>query len=441
MTTAESADSTAAQISLLRHKQFALYWLTRVLSTGGYQIISVAIDWQIYQLTESPLLVGLTGLILFIPVIAGTFVIGHVADHYDRRWVIRVCQVGKAAGAALLLVAGYTGYLNVTVIYFVVFLVGTCRAFEGPTLHTIPPSIMPREVLSRAIAAGTIAQQMAQIGGPFLGGLLLAAGTNTVYYFCLAAFLIAAGCISLVKIQRPARVKKRVTLETALAGFTYITSRPIILGAISLDLAAVLLGGVAALLPFFAEDILKAGPLGFGFLRGSPAIGALMMGFFLANMQINKHAGRIMVGAVAIYGLATAGFGLVGVLVVNGVAPDVGFTVFPNLPFWKGFSIWLWLSIILLAITGAADSISVVVRHSLVQTRTPNDMLGRVMAVNSTFTGTTSNLGRFESGLVAALLGVGPSVLVGGIGAAAVAILWIKLFPDFWRVQSVIPEK
>ena len=238
-----------------------------------------------------------------------------------------------------------------------------------------------------------------------------------------------------------ARVKKTITLESALAGFTYIKSRPIILGAISLDLAAVMLGGVAALLPFFAEDILKAGPLGFGFLRGSPAIGALMMGFFLANMQINKHAGRIMVGAVAIYGLATAGFGLIGVLIVNGVAPDVGFTVFPNLPFWKGFSIWLWLSIVMLAITGAADSISVVVRHSLVQTRTPNDMLGRVMAVNSTFTGTTSNLGRFESGLVAALIGVGPAVLVGGIGAAAVAIFWIKLFPDFWRVQSVIPEK
>jgi MFS family permease len=440
MTTAESAESTVS-ISLLQHKQFALYWLTRVLSTGGYQVLSVAIDWQIYQLTESPLLVGLTGLILFIPVIAGTFVIGHVADHYDRRKVIRICQIGKAVGAALLLVAGYTGHLSVTMIYFVVFLVGTCRAFEGPTLHTIPASIMPQEVLSRAIAAGTTAQQMAQIGGPFLGGLLLAAGANAVYYFCLVAFLIAAVCISLVKIQRPAKVKKVITLETALAGFTYIKSRPIILGAISLDLAAVMLGGVAALLPFFAEDILKAGPLGFGFLRGSPAVGALMMGFFLSNMQINKHAGRIMVGAVALYGLATAGFGLIGILIVNGVAPDVGFAVFPSLPIWQGFSIWLWLSIIMLAITGAADSISVVVRHSLVQTRTPNNMLGRVMAVNSTFTGTTSNLGRFESGAVAALLGVGPAIFVGGIGAAAVAILWIRLFPDFWRVQSVIPEQ
>ena len=440
MTTAESAES-AVSISLLQHKQFALYWLTRVLSTGGYQVLSVAIDWQIYQLTESPLLVGLTGLILFIPVIAGTFVIGHVADHYDRRKVIRICQIGKAVGTALLLVAGYTGHLTVTMIYFVVFLVGTCRAFEGPTLHTIPASIMPQEVLSRAIAAGTTAQQMAQIGGPFLGGLLLAAGANAVYYFCLVAFLIAAACISLVKIQRPAKVKKVITLETALAGFTYIKSRPIILGAISLDLAAVMLGGVAALLPFFAEDILKAGPLGFGFLRGSPAVGALMMGFFLANMQINKHAGRIMVGAVTVYGLATAGFGLIGVLIVNGVAPDFGFTTVPNLPIWKGFSIWLWLSIIMLVITGAADSISVVVRHSLVQTRTPNNMLGRVMAVNSTFTGTTSNLGRFESGAVAALLGVGPAIFVGGIGAAAVAILWIRLFPEFWRVQSVIPEK
>jgi MFS family permease len=437
MTTAESDD---AQISLLRHKQFALYWITRVLSTGGYQIISVAIDWQIWQLTQSTLLVGLTGLILFVPVITGTFVIGHVADHYDRCAVIRICQIGKAAGAAILVTADFTGHVSLVLIYFVVFLVGTARAFEGPTLHTIPPSIMPPEVLSRAIAAGSTAQQMAQIGGPFIGGVLLAFGTNAVYYVCFAMFVVATVCISLVKIQRPAKVKKAVTLESVFAGFTYIKDRPIIFGAITLDLAAVLLGGVAALLPAFA-DILNAGPLGFGFLRGSPALGALLMGFFLANVQINKHAGRIMIGAVAVYGLATAAFGLIGVLIVNDLSPSWGFAVVPGLPDWANFSIWLWLCMLLLAITGAADSISVVVRHSLVQTRTPNDMLGRVMAVNSTFTGTTSNLGRFESGAVAWLLGTAPAVVVGGMGAAAMAFLWIKLFPDFWRVQSVIPER
>jgi MFS family permease len=407
-------ESATAQIKLLRHKQFALYWWTRVLSTAGYQIIQVAIQWEIYQLTDSAFHLGLIGLIMFIPVIAGTFIIGHVADHYDRRAVIRICQISKALGAVILIVASYTGHLSVGLIYFVVFIVGTGRAFEGPTLHTIPPSIMPQEVLSRAIAAGATAHQMAVIGGPALGGFLLAAGTNAVYYVCFAMFVIAAIFISLVQIKRPAKVKRAVTLESVLAGFTYIKSRPVIFGAITLDLGAVLIGGVTALLPIFARDILDAGPSGLGLLRASPAAGALLMSFYLSNVQIDKHAGRIMIGAVVVYGLATAVF---------------------------GFSTWLPLSMLALAITGAADSVSVVVRHSLVQTRTPNEMLGRVMAVNSTFTGTTSNLGQFEAGTVAALIGAGPAAVVGGLGAAVVAVLWIKLFPDFWRVQSVIPEK
>jgi MFS family permease len=406
--------SATAQVKLLRHKQFALYWWTRVLSTAGYQMIQVAIQWEIYQLTNSALQLGMIGLIMFVPVIAGTFIIGHVADHFDRRSVIRICQIAKAVGAAILLIASYTGYLNVALIYAVVFLIGTGRAFEGPTLHTIPPSIMPQEILSRAIAAGATAQQMAVIGGPALAGFLLAAGTNAVYYVCLGMFLIAGICISLVKIERPAKAKKAVTLESIFAGFHYIRTRPIIFGAITLDLGAVLIGGATALLPIFARDVLDAGPQGLGLLRSSPAVGALSMSFVLSNIQINKHAGRIMIGAVVVYGLATATF---------------------------GFSTWLWLSMLMLAITGAADSVSVVVRHSLVQTRTPNDMLGRVMAVNSTFTGTTSNLGQFESGLVASLMGAGPAVMVGGLGAVGIALLWIKLFPDFWRVQSVIPEK
>lgn len=405
--------SADAQISLLRHKQFALYWWTRVLSTAGYQIIQVAIQWEIYQLTDSAFHLGVIGLVMFIPVIAGTFIIGHVADHYDRRVVIFVCHISKALGAVILIVASYMGYLSVGLIYFVVFIVGTGRAFEGPTLHTIVPSIMPQEILSRAIAAGATAHQVAVIGGPALGGFLLAAGTNAVYV-CLAMFVVAAILIMLVRIERPAKAKKAVTLESVFAGFHYIRTRPVIFGAITLDLAAVLLGGVTALLPIFARDILDAGPSGLGLLRSSPAVGALLMSFFLSNIQINKHAGRIMIGAVVVYGLATAAF---------------------------GFSSWLWLSMLALAITGAADSVSVVVRHSLVQTRTPNEMLGRVMAVNSTFTGTTSNLGQFEAGLVGSLIGAGPAAVVGGLGAAAVALIWIKLFPDFWRVQSVIPEK
>ena len=440
MTTAESAE---AQTRLLFHRQFQLYWLTRVLSTAGYQIMQVAIMWQVLQLTGSAWQLGLVGGVMWIPVIIGTFLIGYVADHYDRRMIILVCQISKALGAAMLLIAGFTGNLSVGLIWLVVLFISAGRAFEGPTLHTIPPSVMPQEVLSRAIAAGNTAHQVAQIGGPAVGGILLAAGgTDVVYYVCFAMFLIAGICISLVEIKRPAKVKKAVTLESVFAGFTYITSRPIIFGAVTLDLAAVLLGGVTAILPLVAQDVLKAGPEAFGLLRSSPAMGAIIMGFFLAHVQINKHAGRIMIGAVIIYGLATAVFGFIGVLISSGQAPAWGFTVISHLPAWAAnISVWLGLCMFLLAITGAADAVSVVVRHSLVQTRTPNEMLGRVMAVNSTFTGTTSNLGQLETGIVATLLGVGPAIVVGGLGAAAMAILWIKLFPDFWRVQSVIPEK
>jgi MFS family permease len=418
--------AAAAEVSLLRHKSFRFYWFTRVLGTVGYQMLNVAIGWQVYNLTNSALDLGFIGLVLFIPVVFGTFIIGHVADHYDRRAVVRTCQLGKALGTAVLIVATLGGWVTVELIFAVLFVVGTCRAFEGPTLHTIVPSIMPAEVLSRAIAAGATAQQVAVIGGPALGGFLLnvdtisfggatyALGPNTVYLISFAFFIIAAILISLVRMERPPKEKKKITLETVLAGFNYIRTRPIIFGAISLDLGAVLLGGVTALLPVFARDILHAGPSGFGLLRSSPAVGALLMSGFLTRMSINRRAGHIMIGAVVVYGLSIAAFGL---------------------------SKWLPISMIALAVSGAADAVSVVVRHSLVQTRTPNEMLGRVMAVNSTFTGTTSNLGQFESGAVAALLGSVPSVLIGGFGAVLVALLWIRLFPEFWRVQSVIPEK
>jgi MFS family permease len=341
-------------------------------------------------------------------------VIGHVADYYDRRVVVRTCQIGKALAAAVLAIASFYGWVNVALIFALVFVVGTCRAFEGPTLHTIVPSIMPQHVLSRAIAAGATSHQVAVIGGPALGGLLYAFGPIVVYATCLVAFIAAATLVSLIHLERPPKEKKPITLETVFAGFNYIRTRPVIFGAITLDLGAVLLGGVTALLPIFARDILQTGPLGLGLLRSAPAVGALLMSGYLAHTLIKERAGHIMIGAVIAYGLSIVVFGLSESII---------------------------LSMIALAASGAADAVSVVVRHSLVQTRTPNEMLGRVMAVNSTFTGTTSTLGQFESGVVAALIGVVPSVLIGGFGAIAIALLWIRLFPDFWRVQSIIPDK
>ncbi len=408
-----TSETAQAQISLLRHRQFAFYWLTRVLSTTGYQIMQVSIQWEIYQLTGSAVHLGMIGLVMFLPVITGTFIIGHVADHYDRRVVVGICQLTKAIGAILLIVASYAGFLSVPLIYVVVLIISTSRAFESPALNTIPASIMPPEILSRAIAAGASAYQMAQIGGPALGGFLLAAGTNLTYWACLTMFLVAGICISMVQLQRPVRAKKAVTLESVFAGYHYIRSRPIVFGAILLDLVAAVLGGVTALLPIFARDILDAGPEALGLLRSSPAAGALLMSFYLSNIQIDKGAGKTLIASVVIYGLATAVF---------------------------GFSTVLWVSMLALAVSGAADSVSFVLRQSLVQTRTPNDMLGRVTAVNATFTGTTTSIGQFQSGIMAALIGAGPAAIIGGLGAASAALLWIKLFPDVWRVKSIVPE-
>jgi Major Facilitator Superfamily len=281
-------------------------------------------------------------------------------------------------------------------------------------LHTIPATIMPQEVLSRAIAAGATAQQVAVIGGPALGGFLLALGTQAVYVICFVVFAVAGVLISLIDVERKPSVKKPLSLASVFAGFHYIRTRPIILGAITLDLGAVLLGGVTALLPIFARDILQTGPEGLGLLRSAPAVGALAVSGYLANVRLDRNAGQIMISSVVGYGLATAVFGL---------------------------SSWLWLSLLALAVAGAADAVSVVVRHSLVQVRTPNDMLGRVTAVNSTFTGTTGSLGQFQSGVVAALIGAGPAAALGGAGAVVLALLWIRLFPDLWRLQSIVAEK
>lgn len=408
-----SISLAADQTSLLRHRQFVFYWLSRVSSTMAYQMMSVAIGWQVYDMTNSPLDLGLVGLFQFVPVVLGTLVIGHVADHYDRRKVVRACQLGNVVAAAVLAIGSLSGWLSVHMIFVIVMMTGAFRAFEGPTLHTIVPSIMPSSILSRAIAAGATAQQSAVIVGPAVGGLLYVFGPQVVYITCMAGFLVASILISLVRLKGPPKSTKKVTLETVFAGFNYIRTRPILLGAISLDLFAVFFGGVTALLPIFARDILHTGPEGLGLLRSSPAVGALLVSAFLSRLPIKRNAGKLMLGAVVVYGMATLVF---------------------------GFSEYIWLSMLALAVVGGSDAVSVVVRHSLVQTRTPNDMLGRVMAANSMFTGTTSNLGQFESGAVAALLGTVPSVLIGGAAAIAIALAWGKIFPALATVQSVVPE-
>jgi MFS family permease len=405
-----------AAASLTQHRSFVLFWCARTLTNGAYMMQGVAVGWQIYELTNDPFDLGLVGLVQFVPLVAFSLVIGQVADLFDRRIVVGACQVGKALAALALALGTARGWLTRDAMLAVLFLSGTVRAFEIPTIHALLPGLVPTTLLPRAIAASASAQQTAVICGPSIGGLLYTTfGAATVYATCAAVFVAAGVLISLVhpRADAPKGERKPISLETLFAGFAYIRSRPILLGAISLDLFAVLLGGVTALLPIYARDILQAGPWALGVLRSAPAVGALAVSIVLAHHAIAGRAGRVMFAAVGMFGLASLAFGL---------------------------STSVVLSFLALMVYGAADAVSVVIRQSLVQMRTPYDMLGRVMAVNSMFTGSSGSLGEFRAGTVAAWLGAVPSALIGGIGAIMVMLVWMWAFPQLRRVDKLTPE-
>jgi MFS family permease len=406
-----------AAASLTQHRSFVLFWCARTLTNGAFMMQGVAVGWQIYELTNDPFDLGLVGLVQFIPLVAFALVIGQVADLFDRRIVVAACQVGKALAALALALGTARGWLTRDAMLAVLFLSGTVRAFEIPTIHALLPGLVPTTLLPRAIAASASAQQTAVICGPSIGGLLYATlGAATVYATCAAVFVAASVLISLIAAPRgdaPKGERKPISLETLFAGFAYIRSRPILLGAISLDLFAVLLGGVTALLPIYTRDILHAGPWALGVLRSAPAVGALAVSIVLAHHAIAGRAGRVMFAAVGMFGLGSLAFGL---------------------------STSVALSFLALMVYGASDAVSVVIRQSLVQMRTPYDMLGRVMAVNSMFTGSSGSLGEFRAGSVAAWLGAVPSALIGGAGAIVVMLIWMWAFPQLRRVDKLTPE-
>src|SRR5262249_50104581 len=351
--------------SLLRHPSFLMFWCARTSTNGAFQMLVVAVGWQLYDLTNNPLDLGIVGLVQFVPLVTLSVFVGQVADRYDRRVVVAVTQAAKVLAAIALALGSLGGWLTRELIFAIMFVIGIARAFEMPTIHAILPDIVPQSVLPRAIAAAASAQQTAVITGPAIGGVLYLLGPATVYFCCVAIF-VAAGRPRLVSSAHARREKAPVTLASLFAGFSYIRGREVLFGVISLDLFAVLLGGVTALLPVFARDVLGTGPWGLGLLRSAPAIGALAMSVVLAHHTIRHRAGTFLFASVAAYGFAIALFGL---------------------------SHWLVLSMMALAAYGAADSISVVIRHSLVMSRTPNEMLGRVTSVNSMFTGTSGMLG------------------------------------------------
>jgi MFS family permease len=399
---------------LRRHPPFVLFWLARVCATIAFQALAVAVGWQIYAFTNSPFQLGLIGLVQFLPSVIFFLIVGHVADRYDRRTVLRICQVVEGTVAALLALGTASGWLTTDIIFALVFVFGAARAFESPTLQSLLPTIVPAPMFPSAVAGSASANQTATIIGPALGGFLYAIGPVFAYGFCALAFLSAALFVTFIKVEGEAPAREPPTLKTLFAGINFIRQQPMILGAISLDLFAVLLGGATALLPVFARDIFDAGPWVLGLLRAAPAVGALSMSVALARWPLQQKVGRTMFVSVAIFGAAT-----------------IVFALSRSLP----------LSFVALVVLGAADVISVVIRLTLVQINTPTAMLGRVSAVNALFIGTSNQLGEFESGVTAALFGTVPAVVLGGIGTVLVVLVWMRLFPQLLYADRFNPPE
>ena len=389
-------------------------WIARLFGTAASQMLLVAIGWHMYDLTGSAWDLGLVGLYQFMPALILALYAGHVVDRHHRGRILAICfAVQGLVGLALL--SAHIGHQDSRALLLGLSVVlGAVRAFQMPAQQALTPMLVPPLMLPRAMAFSSAGMQGAIIGGPALGGLLFVAGTGVVYGASVLLFVI--GCILVVGLRyvQPARVREPVTMATIFAGVDFIWRRKPVLGAVSLDLFAVLLGGAVALLPIYAKDILHTGAWGMGLLRSAPAVGALLTSIVLTRQPIERHVGRTLLIAVALFGLCMVVFGLSQSFVI---------------------------SLIALAVSGGADMVNVVIRQTLVQLETPDSMRGRVSAVNSIFIGASNQLGEFESGATAALLGPVGSVVLGGVGTIAVAAAWFKLFPSLAQRDRIVPDE
>ncbi|MBC7719266.1 MAG: MFS transporter [Chitinophagaceae bacterium] len=386
-------------------------WFARLFATTGGQMLMVAVGWQMYELTGSAWDLGLVGLYQFLPALLLTLAAGHAVDRLHRGRIIAACLLTQTAVTLLLLAAtlgwgvagaGSRSWASRELLLALSVVLGVVRAFQMPAQQALTPVLVPAAMLPRAVAFSAAGLQASIVGGPALGGVIFVAGAAAVY--ATSAALFATGCVlmALVQYDHAPPPREPVSLRSLLAGAEFVWQHKALLGAVSLDLFAVLLGGATALLPMYAKDILNAGPWGLGLLRSAPAVGALLVSVVLTRWPLARRVGRTLLAAVALYGMC---------MVVFGVSTHFG------------------LSLAVLAISGGADMVSVVVRQTLVQLETPNDMRGRVSAVNSVFIGASNQLGEFESGATAAWLGPVGSVVAGGIGTLLVAALWLKWFP------------
>jgi MFS family permease len=415
-----SDPSPARAAAAFHSRDFRRYQLARVMVIIGAEAQALAVAWQIYLITHRAIDLGYTGLALFLPGLLFMLPSGHVADRFDRRHVILVCYSLQIICTAALFLFAFRHIQHILPIYAVLFLIGSGRAFSGPASSALIPHLVPEEHFVNAVTWGATFFQIATITGPALGGLLFTlplhnriTGAALVYLFTLATlfwFLALIGSLSV----RPGRMEHRaVSMDVILAGLSYVRRTPILLGSISLDLFAVLLGGAVALMPIFAEDILHAGPRGLGLLRAAPAVGALIVSISLTWWPIRRRAGALMFCCVGIFGATTIFFGI---------------------------SRSLWISVLVLLFVGASDMVSVVIRSSVLQLATPPEMRGRVSAVNSLFIGASNELGEFESGLTAQWWGAVRAVIYGGIGSLMVTGLWSVLFPELRRADQLTAE-
>jgi MFS family permease len=398
-----------------RYPNFRYYTAARFLATLSLEMQAIGVAWQIYGLTHRPLDLGLVGLAQFAPAILLFLVAGHTADHVPRKRIIQTCYASFALCSALLLALSLHGFSAVWPIYAVVLGIGTVRAFNGPASSAFLPLLVTEEHFPNAVTWGSSIYQSANILGPVAGGLIYGIASSPLPVYCCAAiaFVIAVLLMTRIELRTATLAPRSVSFATLLEGFRYIWRSKLILGSISLDLFAVFLGGAVALLPVYAREILNIGPYGLGILRSAPSLGAVLMAITVAHFPLRRRAGLIMLCCVFGFGLLTILFGIS-----------------------RSFA----LSLVALVLLGACDMISVIVRQTLVQLATPDQMRGRVSAVSGIFVGTSNELGGFESGVTAQWFGTVPAVVLGGVGTILVVLLWSWLFPPLRRVDGLVPE-
>ncbi len=419
---AQRTAPTGVAASAFRSRDFRLYQSARLCVILGAEAQSVAVAWQVYQLTGSALSLGYTGLALFLPGLFFMLPAGHVADRYDKRHVILACYGLQALCTVALLWIALHPITSITPIYAVLFLIGTGRCFSGPAASAMIPMLVPKDDFVNAVTWGATIYQTANATGPMVGGLLFTAtfaalgrwkGAPLVYLFTLAMLLSFTFFVSLIRVRAETSEKKAFNAKTVLAGLKYVAETKLLLGSISLDLFAVLLGGAVALMPIFAHDVLHAGAKGLGLLRAMPSLGALVVSLTLIFRPIQRRAGKLMLVCVGIFGAATVLFGL---------------------------SRTLWVSMVALLLVGASDMVSVVIRSSILQLATPPEMRGRVSAVNWLFIGASNEFGEFESGLTAHWWGTVPAVIIGGVASLVVTAVSAVAFPALRRASQLTAE-